>query len=155
MSYTKGELVQHALDEIGIANYAFDLTTDQLDRALARLDAMMGEWGGRRIRLGYPIAANPKVIEANTQSNVPDWAVEAVITNLAIRLAPSFGKSVSPDTRATATRGMNTLLARAARPSPARLGPMIAGAGNKSASPFIPADDDNKVTNPEESVDFQ
>jgi hypothetical protein len=156
VSYTKGDFVKAALAEIGIANYAFDLTTDQLDQALARLDVMMGEWNGRGIRLGYPIASDLKAIESNAESNVPDWASEAVITNLAIRLAPAYGKTVSVDTRTTAVRGMNTLFARAVKPKPARLGPMLAGAGAKQTQPFIAVQSDvDRVDNPDESVDFQ
>ena len=154
MSYTKSELVKGALAEIGLSSYAFDLSTDQMDQALARLDAMMGEWNGRGIRLGYPISEGPKDVDANQDSDVPDYAYEAVITNLALRLGPSYGKTISVETKVVATRGMNTLFAKSARPRPAVLGPMVSGAGSKSSTPFITSESD-VVNQPDESVQFE
>ena len=154
MNYTKAQLVYAALAEIGLSNYSFDLSTDQLDQALARLDAMMGEWNGRGIRLSYPIAAGPKTINANDDAGIPDWAYEAVITNLAVRLAPSYGKTVSTETRIVATRGMNTLFAKSAKPNPAVLGPMLTGAGAKSSQSFM-TQESEVVEQPETSVAFE
>ena len=154
MSYTKLELVKAALGEIGLSDYAFDISTDQLDQGLARLDAMMAEWNGRGIRLGYPIASSPGAIDSATDSRIPDYAYEPVITNLAVRLAPSIGKSASVETRITATRGMNTLFAKSARPRPAQLGNMPSGAGSKSSVPFISAQDNGVIEQPEDSAQF-
>jgi hypothetical protein len=155
VSYTKVQLVKGALAEIGLSDYAFELSTDQIDQGLARLDAMMAEWNGRGIRLGYPIASDPSMIDANTDSGIPDVAYEAVITNLAIRLAPSYGKTVSSDTRIAATRGMNTMFAISARPKSAQLGVMPAGAGAKSSSPFIDAQEGDAVQRPDDSASFE
>ena len=155
MSYTKLELVKGALAEIGLSDYAFDLSAEQIDQALARLDAMMAEWNGRGVRLGYPVAVNPSGLEGSDDSGIPDVAYEAVITNLAVRIAPNYGKAVSAETRATATRGMNTLFTRSARPKPARLGAMLAGAGAKSTAPFLPEQSSEVVMRPEDAVDFE
>ena len=155
MSYTKLELVKGALTEIGMGSYLFDLASDQLDAALARLDAMMAEWNGRGIRLNYPIANSPAELEGGDASGIPDYAVEAVITNLAIRLAPAYGKGVSIDTKATATRGMSTLYAKAAKPKPIRLGVILAGAGAKSSIPFLPEQEDEVVRKVEDSIEFE
>lgn len=153
MSYKKSELVLAALAEIGLSDYAFDISTEQLDQGLARLDAMMAEWGGRGIRLGYPIAAGPKDVDANQDSGIPDVAYEAVVTNLAMRLSASYGMTIKPQTAVIATRGLNTLLTIAARPGQARLGPMLAGAGSKLlVSPIIESPDSTKVDRPEDSV---
>jgi P22 tail accessory factor. len=152
MGYTKLDLIKGALTEIGLSDYMFDLSADQLDQALTRLDLMMAEWGGRGIRLGYPLATSPSDIDAMVDAGIPDWARMAVITNLAIQLAPSFGKTVSRETSISATRGMNTLFSRSAKPSQARLGQLPVGAGMKSSAPFMSDMDDGVVHNPDESV---
>ena len=116
MGYSKRQFVTAAFDEIGLASYVFDLTPEQLQSALRRLDAMMASWNALGIRLGYPLPSSPQFSDLDAQSEVPDSANEAIITNLAIKLAPSYGKQVMPDTKATAKETYNTLLSRAAMP---------------------------------------
>jgi len=152
VSYTKIDLVKSALSEVGLSSYLFDLSVDQMSEALCRLDLMMAEWGGRGIRLGYQVASTPAGVDAMTDSGIPDWAHEAVITNLAVRLAPAYGKTVQRETSIIATRGMNTLLALAAKPREMQLGPLPFGAGAKRDEPFMPVLDDGVVHNPEETV---
>jgi hypothetical protein len=132
MGYSKRQFVAAAFDEIGLASYVFDLTPEQLQSALRRLDAMMASWNALGIRLGYPLPSSPQFSDLDAQSEVPDSANEAIITNLAIKLAPSYGKQVMPDTKATAKETYNTLLSRAAMPMEQQMpGTMPSGAGNK------------------------
>lgn len=139
MSYTKRQCVQAALSEIGLATYAFDLSADQIEQALWRLDAMLGEWNARGIRLGYPLPANPNNSDATDDSGIPDSAYEAVTTNLALKLAPSYGKTVGNETRATARAALNTLYALSAKPKEMRIQDIPMGAGHKSVDePFMP-----------------
>ena len=142
MSWTKRQFVVQAFDEIGLAAYVFDLTPEQLQSALRRLDAMLALWNAKGIRLGYPIPSNPQDSSLDEATDVPDSANEAIYTNLSVRLAPSFGKTVSTDTKASAKLGYDTLLSRAAMPMEQQLpGTMPAGAGNKpwrnTDSPFL------------------
>jgi hypothetical protein len=66
------------------------------------------------------------------QTNVPDSSNEAIYTNLGVKLAPSYGKQVMPDTKMTAKETYNTLLSRAAMPIEQQMpGTMPSGAGNK------------------------
>lgn len=133
MGWTKREFVTQAFDEIGLASYAFDLTPDQMQSALRRLDTMIAAWNALGIRLGYPLPSNPQDSDLDEQTNVPDSSNEAIYTNLAIKLAPSYGKQVMPDTKMTAKESYNTLLSRAAMPMEQQLpGTMPSGAGNKS-----------------------
>lgn len=132
MSYTKRQFVIAALEEIGMASYIFDAQPEQLQSALVRLDAMMANWNGKGIRLGYPIPSTQGASSLDENTAVPDSSNEAVITNLAMRLAPSYGKTVSPDTRAVARDAYNLILSRAAMPPEQQLpDTMPAGAGNK------------------------
>lgn len=132
MGYTKRQFVEGAFEEIGMANYVFDLQPEQLQSALRRLDAMMMEWNAQGIRLGYPIASSPQDSDLDTETNSPDSAWEAVITNLAVRIAPGYGKTVSPDTKMVAKNAFNTLLSRATFPLEKQLPEtMPIGQGNK------------------------
>lgn len=132
MGYSKRQFVTAAFEEIGLASYVFDLQPEQLQSALNRLDAMMADWNGKGIRLGYPLPGSPQYSDLDEPSEVPDSANEAIFTNLAIKLAPSYGKSVMPETKVTAKESYNTLLMRATTPLEMQLpGTMPAGAGNK------------------------
>lgn len=139
MSYTKRQFITGALDEIGIASYEFELTAEQEQSALRRLDSMMADWNARGIRVGYPLPSSPEASDLDAETEVPDRCNEAIITNLAVRLGPQYGKQVSPDTKSTAKRAYNLLLTvlpmEQALPSN-----MPAGAGSKPwrrDNPFI------------------
>lgn len=148
MGWTKGQFINQAFGEIGLASYVFDLNPEQLQNALRRLDTMMAAWNALGIRLGYPLPSSPEDSDLDEETNVPDSAYEAIYTNLGIKLAPSFGKQVMPETKITAKESYNTLLSRAAMPQEQQLpGTMPAGAGKKSwrmyDDPFLrrPVDD--------------
>jgi hypothetical protein len=132
MGWTKRQFVTQAFEEIGLASYVFDLTPEQLQSALQRLDTMMAAWNALGIRLAYPLPSNPQDSDLDEQTNVPDSSIEAIYTNLAIKLAPSYGKQVMPDTKTTAKESYNTLLSIAAMPNQQQMpGSMPSGAGNK------------------------
>ena len=141
--YTKRQLVEAAYEELGMAKYQFDLPPEIYQQACRRLDAMMAQWEGRGIRVPYIFPDSPENTELDEEAGIPDYAHEAVYTNLAIRLAPVHGKVVSRETKKTATEALNTLEARTSKPPPQMQlpGTMPAGAGNKPwryrQNPFI------------------
>lgn len=141
MGWTKRQFVTQAFEEIGLASYVFDLTPEQLQSALRRLDSMMASWNAKGIRLGYPIPSSPQNGDLDEETNVPDSANEAIYLNLATRIAPGFGKTVAVETKASAKMAYDTLLSRAAMPPEQQLpGTMPAGAGNKpwrADDPFL------------------
>ena len=77
MGWTKRQFVLQAFEEIGLASYVYDLTPEQLNSALFKLDAMMGTWNGKGIRIGYPTPGDPESSDLDAQTNVPDSANEA------------------------------------------------------------------------------
>jgi len=132
MGYTKQQFISAAFEEIGLASYVFDLQPEQLESALRRLDAMMADWNAKGIRLGYPLPSSPQESTLSEETLVPDSAYEAIICSLAIRLAPSFGKTVMIETKTTAKQGYDILLQRATFPLEKQLPATTpAGAGNK------------------------
>lgn len=156
MSYTKLQFIQGAFDEMGMGDYVFDLSPEQLDRALRRLDAMMAEWNAKGIKIGYPLPVKPEDSVISDDTGVPDSANEAVITNLAVRLAPGHGKTLSSDTKATAKASLNTLTGIAVMPNEQRLPTTLpAGAGNKGAyGAYIIDETEDVIEAPAESLDF-
>jgi len=131
MAWTKREFIEAAFDELTLADYVFDLSPEDLQSVLKKLDAMMATWNGLGIRIGYPLPSSPSTSDIDASTNVPDSANEAIYTNLAMRVGPSFGKVVSNETKVTAKQGFNLLLSRSAQPPQMQLpGTLPAGAGN-------------------------
>lgn len=148
--WTKRQLVEEAYAEIGIAAYVFDLESDELQTGLRRLDSMMATWEAKGVRIGYAMPSGPTTSSLDDASGIPDAANETVVAHLAIRLAPGFGKQVSPDTRKTARDGYDTLLWAAARPIEQQLPSTLPrGAGQKpwrtTDDPFFPPPEDSPL----------
>lgn len=132
MSWTKRQFVEAAFEEIGLASYVFDLQPEQMNMALRRMDAMMATWNTKGIRLGYPLPSTANGSDLDDDSNLPDAANQAVILNLAIQLAPGFGKQVSQDTKRNAKDAYRGLLMISTQPPEMQMpGSMPSGAGNK------------------------
>ena len=132
MGYSKRQFVVAAYEELGLASYVFDLTPEPIEGALRRLDAMMATWNAQGIRLSYPIPGSPENSDIDAETTVPDSANEAIITGLAVRLAPSIGKSVHPETKVAAKFAYDALAARACQPIEMRLPTsMPSGSGTK------------------------
>ncbi len=133
MSWTKRELVEQAFAEAGLAAFIFDLDADQIQRAIRSMNQMIATWYAKGIRL----SANDS-IDPDDDSGVPDYGIEAVYTNLAIRLGPSYGKVISPELKMAAKMAYDVLLNKAARPQEAQITGLPSGAGNKSVDyPFL------------------
>ena len=128
---TKRAYVEDALSEIGLATYVFDAQPDTLQSCLKRLDAMLAEWNGRGIRIAYPIPATLGGGDLDTDAGGPDAAWQAIVCNLAIRIAPLFGRQVMRETKVAAAQGLQTLLGKATMPMEMQLRRMPLGAGNK------------------------
>tara|TARA_R110000787_G_scaffold84374_4_gene180890 strand:+ start:4502 stop:4990 length:489 start_codon:yes stop_codon:yes gene_type:complete len=160
MAYTKRDIVVQAFEEIGLAAYVFDLQPQQLDGALRRLDNMMATWNGKGIRLGYPLPSSPSESDLSQDINVPDTAYEAMSLNLAIRIAPGYGKAVSPDTKAAAKSAYNQIIAQSAKPIEMQLNAdsIPAGAGNKrnrnDNSPFLARPSNPLLAGPDSLLDL-
>lgn len=133
MSWTKRQIVEQAFSSVGLASYAFDLTPEELQSALRSLDAMMAVWDAKGARLGYALPGSPGSSDLDTDSGLPDWAVEAVYMNLGTRLAAGMGKTVMPEIKAAAKSAWNTVLSATVDMQPMVLDRMQtpAGAGNR------------------------
>ncbi len=116
MSYTKGEIIAQAFVEIGLPPYIFEIQPEQEQVALQRLDMMIAEWDRRGIRFGYPLAESPTDSSLDDDSGIPDTAILGTVLNLAIQLAPSYGKAVPVETKVAAYNALQSLMTSAAQP---------------------------------------
>lgn len=133
MGWTKRQLVTQAFEEIGLAAYVFDLNPDQLNSALRRMDAMIAGWSANGVRIKYSLPASPQDSDLDEDSGIPDFAIEAVYLGLAVRLGPSFGKTISPETKQFADMAYNNMANQVAFPTIERELPrtMPRGSGTK------------------------
>lgn len=124
---TKLAIVQQALGEIGLGTYVFDPSPEQLQAALDRLNRLAAQWDGMGIRKGYALGN-----DIAAESGLPDTAIDAYAIHLAIRLAPSYGKMVSPELKSAAMSSKNALLVTGATlPQVQYPGTMPIGVGNR------------------------
>lgn len=133
MSYSKRQIVIAAFEELGLASYAFDIQPEELESALRRLDGLVAQWNARGMKLSYNLPNSPQNSNIDDESYIPDYANDAVITNLAIKLAPSYGRVVSQETKSAAHEGERVLLmvSQAGYPLERRLqNTLPLGAGN-------------------------
>jgi hypothetical protein len=159
MGYSKRQFIYAAFEEIGLASYVFDLQPEQLESARRRLDAMMADWNAKGIRLGYPIPSSPQDGSIDDETNVPDSAYEAIICSLGVRLAPSYGKQVMPETKVNAKQGYDVLLQRATYPLEKQFpDTMPLGSGNKPwrvyDNPFVQPPVDPVTAGPDGPIEF-
>ena len=100
------EIIEDALREINVISEVDSASDEQGSYGLRKLNQQMALWQERDIdNLGW----FPQDDTTNS-SPIPDYAELAVVTSLAVALAPKYGASVSPELAAVAAGSMNTLL---------------------------------------------
>jgi hypothetical protein len=142
-SWTKKQIILQAYLEIGLGDYIYNLTPEELNNALMVLEMMISEWETLGVVLGYPTAFVPSQADINEDSHIPMHAMSAVCVNLGVRLAVSFGKVLDSGIIGTATNSFSRLLTLFTKPTKMNYNRgMVAGAGNKGLQanlmPFIP-----------------
>jgi hypothetical protein len=134
-------IVDMAFEEAALAGYEFDLTADELQTALRRLDGLMAEWQGQGINLNYNQPATFGQGDLDDQSGIPDATLNGAALYLAMRIFPRFNKVMKAGTRIALANAMMTIRALGSKT------PLVQyrwgtprGAGNRrfgSLSPFI------------------
>lgn len=135
----KGHIVEMALEDCGIASFEFGLTAEEMSSGLRRLNAMMSTWPWSLIETySCPPSGNGL---PEDPSGIPDNAVQAVAHNLALLLAPTMGKTLSPEYVRAAGTSRREFEAAYATPTPAPFPAKTPrGMGNRSYGidlPFI------------------
>lgn len=98
------EVVQDALEDLGVKTAEIELTNDELQSGIRRANDMLAEWADIGLTPGYsPVYAGSDTL------NVDANAVGAIKSSLAILLAPSYQRVVSPALAAIAAEKMRRL----------------------------------------------
>ena len=154
MSWTKRQFIESAFSRVGLAGYIYDMPSQQYESSMRTLDMMMATWNATGIRLSYPLPSSPQNSDLDAETNVPDSAVEAIVTNLGIRIAPEFGKIVSPDLKQIAKEALSTLSSLFVFPMERQFPSTLPlGAGNNST--FADPPTDPLVAGPDSELEFE
>jgi hypothetical protein len=130
-SITKGTLVVRALGKLGIANYVFDTEAEEDNSALRQLDSMAARWQDKLDGLSYVQPASNGQSLPSDASGIDEADVDAFISNLAITLAPDYGKTPAPQLNKVAAESRSEIFTKYARRIEYRLPSRLAtGAGN-------------------------
>lgn len=132
MGWTKQQFAEKAFEKIGLAAYVYDLQPDQIMGAVQDMDSMIAAWSENGINIAYPLNNTPTP-SIDEETGVPVSANLAIYMNLAVLIAPGFGKVLSQELKNQAANAYSALLNWATNPTPQmRLpGRMPIGAGNK------------------------
>jgi hypothetical protein len=160
MSYTKADIVSQALEEIGYASYIYDVMPEQQESVMRVLDAMFATWNDKGIRVGYASSSSVNGSSLTTVIRIPNGVFEAAYTNLAIRIAPRFGKTVTAETKRAAREGYEVLLKAVAQPIEQQFrSEMPVGQGNKpwrrTNQPFVNAPDEALEAGTDNLLEFE
>ena len=104
----KSTLIEEAYSICGSAGYEFGRTPEEVNSALQKLNVMMKTWPWNA--LGY-VQPDYGVGLPTDLSGLPDEAVEAVTYELAVRISPEFGSTMSAEARSTRATSKAALMA--------------------------------------------
>ena len=133
MSLTKRKIILMSYDELALAGFVYDLSPDELESARRKLDAMVAMIIGSGISLPYLLPATQDGSDLDQPSLLPDWATQAIYLMLAKRISPSFGKTMSDETKSDLIDSYAAMVKQAVGRPPHRHFPstLPLGAGNR------------------------
>lgn len=153
MGWTKRQVIEDMYGELALAGYDFDLSPEEMQAALRRMDAMLATWSSMGINIGYAFGLTPTDSDLDQDAGIPLTAVEAVVLNGAARIAGSKGKTMPRTTLFNAKAAYDALVSVVAKAEAEeqqldRAVPR--GAGNKAfrrfSRPFMPLPDEGPLT---------
>lgn len=112
-STTKRQLVEQMFTECALNGWEYDLTPEEKDTALTRLDALMWELRGRGIDVGYNFPNSIGGGSLNDDLGCPDQAFFGLSVLGAKRLCPTMGKTLSKESREALNDAMKAVRAAA------------------------------------------
>lgn len=129
---TKRQLIEQMFVECGLNGWEYDITPEEKDKALTRLDALMAELKGRGMDLGYNAPATIGDGDLDDDLGVADQAFYGLAVLGAERLSPTMGKTQSSASRMALTAAMKAVRSAALELVPTVTGPdMVYGSGNR------------------------
>lgn len=123
---TKRALILQAAEEFGISS-EFDISPEEMQSGLTRLNRIAAGWDGKGIRVGFNLGG-----DLDAEAGIPDTAENCFALNLAVQWAPSFGKAISLDTKVAAKQAFSDLYVSLQRlPKAPRPSHLPVGSGNR------------------------
>lgn len=89
---TKGDIVRQAYIELRISGLTNEATPEDTQIALKKLDSMLLAWTNKGLNLSWNKSDNFVDPDPQEDSGISDADYEAIYVNLAVKLAPAFGK---------------------------------------------------------------
>lgn len=117
-SATKQQLVDAAYNDVALNGWELDITPEEKDTALTRLDTLMWELFGRGLDLGYNFPTGIGAGNLSDDLGVPDQAFNGLSILLARKLCPTMGKKLSQESREAVDDGMKAVRSAAINPVP-------------------------------------
>jgi len=111
---TKRQLIEQMFVECGLNGWEYDITPEEKDRALIRLDALMAELQGRGLALGYNAPADIGGGDLDDDLGCSQQAFYGLAVLGAERLCPSMGKTQSKESRIALHNAMKAVRSAAA-----------------------------------------
>jgi hypothetical protein len=131
---SKGELVDLAFEECGLAGFEFQRTPEEIASGMRELDTMMYEWPWNLLGFVHPSTGSGAPSDL---SGIPFSTKAVTAKHLALRLAPKGAWTLSAESKASLARSFNLLLASLAVVPTALMDSTPSGAGNRGRSAFI------------------
>lgn len=139
---TKRQLVEQAFSEVALNGWEFDITADEKETALTRLDALMYELSGRGVSVAYAFPTQLGGGDLDDMLGCPDTVFFALAILLAKRLCPTMGKTFSAESRVALREAERTLFVVGMTVPTVTYAPGTPiGSGNKpwaNRYPFVP-----------------
>lgn len=146
--WTKRQLIVQAFAELALAGYEWDITPEEEQAALQRLDTMMATWLAEGLVLGYAMSLTADGSSLDDDSGLPLVAVEAAYMGLSQRIAAGKGKALPTSSKATAKAAKDAVvswLAAGSMPTQQLAAGMPVGAGSRgwrrNNRPFVSTPD--------------
>ncbi len=103
---TASEIVNRACSLIGVKPAGQTISDDSMSDGIETLNDMMLELSGNGVYLQYQVCT-----ASSDETRIPDYAVAMAKANLAVRLAPEYGRPIATGLAVYASESMRSVLA--------------------------------------------
>lgn len=121
---TAGDIVNRALRLIGIVGIGRSATAEEMQEGLGELRDMLADWELQGVRLGALVGVD---LAITTTIPLPASHRGALQRNLAVLLAPEYGRTVEPALAMKADEGFRALQAAYLQVPEMRIDPALRG----------------------------
>lgn len=131
---TKAEIINTAYSMLLLTGVTVGASSSDVTLALDRLEDIMYEFQSQGLNTGYNFEEEPDV---NSLSGLAMWMNQGVSGMLALRIAPDFGVTITPELMTPISIATSNLSARLAQVNQTNYaGRMPIGSGQKLAFPY-------------------